>query len=248
MAARLKDTIALVTGAGGGIGTAVCRRLAAEGARVAASDRDRDSCADLAAEIGGLALALDVSSLESIDRALVAVSETLGPVRVLVNNAGVEEYGRFADSDERLWDRLWSVNLRGVLAVTHAVLPVMRAAGGGAIVNMASEAGRVGAHSQAVYSATKGGVIAFGKALAREEARHGITVNAVAPGPVQTALMEAAREHMGEQRMAAALRAIPIGRAGTAEEVAAAVAFLASPDAAYITGATLPVSGGLAMV
>ena len=248
MGARLEGKIALVTGAGGGIGSAVCRRLAAEGARVAASDRDVGACTALAEELGGIALALDVTSAAAATEAVATVTELLGPVRVLVNNAGVEEYGRFADSDEGLWDRLWSVNMRGVLAVTHAVLPVMRAAGGGAIVNMASEAGRVGGHSQAVYSATKGAVIAFGKALAREEARYGITVNAIAPGPVQSALMEAAREHMGDERMAAALRAIPLGRAGTVEEVAAAVAFLASPDAAYITGTTLPVSGGLAMV
>lgn len=245
---RLAGRLALVTGAAGGIGTAICRRLAAEGASVAVSDLAVEDCRALAAEIGGVALALDVSEPRSVGEALLGVAELTGPLSILVNNAGVDEFGRFADSDEARWERLWRINLRGVLAVTHAALPALRAAGGSSIVNVASEAGRVGGHSQAVYSAMKGGVIAFGKALAREEARHGITVNAVAPGPIETPLMEAAEQHMGAERMQAALRAIPAGRAGTAQEVAAAVAFLASADAAYITGATLPVSGGLAMV
>jgi 2-hydroxycyclohexanecarboxyl-CoA dehydrogenase len=246
-AARTAGRVALVTGASGGIGAAICRRLAADGARVAVTDLDADACQALAAEVGGVAIALDVTSTSSAAAALARAREVLGRVAVLVNNAGVDEFGRFADSDEERWDRLLAVNLRGVLAVTHAALPSLRD-GGGAIVNVASEAGRVGGHSQAVYSATKGGVIAFGKALAREEARHGVTVNAVAPGPVATPLMDAAAAHMGAERMQAALRAIPAGRAGEPHEVADAVAFLASPEAAYITGATLPVSGGLAMV
>ena len=248
MSERLAGSVALVTGAGGGIGTAVCRRLAAEGARVAASDLDARACEALASELGGIALELDVCEAASVAGAVALLEESLGAVSILVNNAGIDEFGPFADSDEGRWERLWRVNLRGVLMVTHAVLPSMRGRGGGAIVNVASEAGRLGGHGQAVYSATKGGVIAFGKALAREEARHAITVNAVAPGPIETPLMEAAREQLGERRLEQALRAIPAGRAGTAEEVAAAVAFLASPDARYITGATVPVSGGLGMV
>ena len=248
MSERLAGSVALVTGAGGGIGAAVCRRLASEGAHVAASDLDAGACEPLASELGGLAVELDVCESTSVAEAIARVQESLGAISILVNNAGIDEFGPFADSDEARWERLWRVNLRGVLMVTHAALPGMRGRGGGTIVNVASEAGRLGGHGQAVYSATKGGVIAFGKALAREEARHGITVNAVAPGPVETALMEAAREQLGEHRLEQALRAIPAGRAGTAEEVAAAVAFLASPDARYITGATVPVSGGLGMI
>jgi 2-hydroxycyclohexanecarboxyl-CoA dehydrogenase len=248
MSERLTGSVALVTGATGGIGSAVCRRLAAEGARVAVSDLDASACEQLAEQLDGLAVELDVCDGASAEEALARVTESLGAPAILVNNAGIDEFGPFADSDEARWERLWRVNLRGVLMVTHATLPAMRGRGGGAIVNVASEAGRLGGHGQAVYSATKGGVIAFGKALAREEARHGITVNAVAPGPIETPLMEAAREQLGEGRLEQALRAIPAGRAGTAEEVAAAVAFLASPDASYITGATVPVSGGLGMV
>lgn len=239
--------VALVTGAGGGIGTAICRRLAAAGARVAVSDLAVVDCRELADEIGGVAVALDVSSSESVAAALTETRSRLGRISILVNNAGIDHFGRFSDGEEALWERLWAVNLRGVFTVTRAVLADLRE-GGGTIVNVASEAGRVGGHSQAVYSATKGGAIAFGKALAREEARHGITVNAVAPGPVETPMMQAAEAKMGEERMRAALRAIPAGRAGTPDDVAAAVVFLASPEAAYITGATLPVSGGLAMV
>ena len=248
MSERLAGRVALVTGASGGIGSAVCRRLAQEGASVAVSDLDADACAGLARELDGLAVALDVCESSSVHTAIDEVTRALGAPTILVNNAGIDEFGPFADSDEARWERLWMVNLRGVLMVTHATLPGLRADGGGTIVNVASEAGRLGGHGQAVYSATKGGVIAFGKALAREEARHGITVNAVAPGPVETALMEAAREQLGERRLEQALKAIPAGRAGTAEEVAAAVAFLASADAKYITGATIPVSGGLGMI
>ncbi len=247
MSRALEGQVALVTGAAGGIGAAICRRLAEEGARVAVTDREIDACAPLATEIGGAAFELDVTSMDSARSALATTSETLGRVSVLVNNAGVDEFGRFADSEQARWDRMIAVNLSGVLVVTHAALSQLRD-GGGAIVNLASEAGRVGGHGQAVYSATKGAVIAFGKALAREEARYGVRVNAVAPGPVATAMMDSAAAEMGEAKMAAALRAIPAGRAGEPEDVAAAVCFLASPQADYITGATLPVSGGLAMI
>jgi 2-hydroxycyclohexanecarboxyl-CoA dehydrogenase len=245
--AALAGRVALVTGATGGIGSAICRELAAAGARVAVSDMAGAGYEELAEEIGGVPVALDVTSSVSVTEAVAETGRLLGRISILVNNAGIDHFGRFSDGDEALWERLWAVNLRGVLTVTRAALGDLRD-GGGAIVNVASEAGRVGGHSQAVYSATKGGVIAFGKALAREEARHGITVNAVAPGPVQTAMMQAAEEKMGEDRTRAALRAIPAGRAGTPADVAAAVVFLASPGASYITGATLPVSGGLAMV
>ncbi|HEX4435715.1 MAG TPA: SDR family NAD(P)-dependent oxidoreductase [Solirubrobacteraceae bacterium] len=245
--ATLAGRVALVTGATGGIGAAISRALAAAGARVAVSDLAGEGCAELAGEIGGVPVALDVTSGASVAEAVAETGRALGRISILVNNAGIDHFGRFSDGDEALWERLWAVNLRGVLAVTRATLPDLRD-GGGAIVNVASEAGRVGGHSQAVYSATKGGVIAFGKALAREEARHGITVNAVAPGPVETPMMRAAEAKMGEERTQAALRAIPAGRAGTPGDVAAAVVFLASPAAAYTTGATLPVSGGLAMI
>ena len=243
---RLEGRSALVTGGAKGIGAAIARRLSAEGARVTIGDVDTDGAEGVAAEIGAAAVRLDVTDPDSAETAV----EAAGGVDVLVNNAGMDEFAFFTDTDPGLWDRVLAVNLKGVLACTHAVLPGMQQAGYGRIVNVASEAGRVGSKGSAVYSAAKGGVIAFTKAAARENARFGITVNAVAPGPIDTPLLRRARElgEVGERIIETMKGATQLRRLGQPEEVAAAVAFLASEEAAYVTGETLGVSGGLGMV
>jgi 2-hydroxycyclohexanecarboxyl-CoA dehydrogenase len=246
---RLEARTALVTGGAAGIGAATARRLAAEGARVAVGDLDADAARSVAAEIDGLALELDVADTGSVGRAVAAVTEALGPVDVLVNNAGTDRFAYFLNTDEALWDLVLGVNLRGVLACTHAVLPAMHERGG-VIVNVASEAGRVGSQGSATYSAAKAGVIGFTKAIARESARFGVRCNAVAPGPIETSLLNSAEAQLGElgarlkQSMIDATAARRIGEPG---EVAAVIAFLASDDASYVTGQTVNVSGGLSM-
>ena len=247
---RLEGRVALVTGGASGIGAATCRRLAAEGARVAVTDLNADGARELASELDGAGLELDVRSGDSIRAALEAAEKELGPLAVLVNNAGYDEFGWFGQSTEDVWDRVLAVNLRGVLAVTHAALPGMQERGYGRIVNVASEAGRAGSAGSAAYSAAKAGVIGFTKALAQESARYGITVNAVAPGPIETPLLMGARAlgELGDRIIEGMVSKTVMRRLGTPDEVAAAIAFLASDDASYVTGQTLGVSGGLAML
>jgi 2-hydroxycyclohexanecarboxyl-CoA dehydrogenase len=247
---RLEGKTALVTGGASGIGAATARRLAAEGARVAIGDVNEDGARSIAGELDGFACVLDVTDTGSVNAAVAAATEALGEIDVLVNNAGTDLFSFFVNSDEGLWDFVLGVNLRGVLAVTHAVLPGMQARRGGAIVNVASEAGRVGSQGSAVYSAAKAGVIGFTKAIARESARYRVRCNAVAPGPIETPLLNAAPKllgEIGERLKQGMVNATVMGRSGEPEEVAAAIAFLASDDASYITGQTLNVSGGLSM-
>jgi 2-hydroxycyclohexanecarboxyl-CoA dehydrogenase len=247
---RLEGRTALVTGGAGGIGAATARRLAAEGARVAVGDVDLDGARAVAAEIDGVATELDVTDTASVGRAVAAATAGLGPVDVLVNNAGTDRFAFFVNTDEELWDFVLAVNLRGTIAVTHAVLAGMQSRGRGAIVNVASEAGRVGSQGSVIYSAAKGGVISFTRAVAREAARYGVRVNAVAPGPIETPLLNAAEEIYGEigaRLKQGMIDATVLGRIGEPEEVAAAIAFLASDDASYLTGQTINVSGGLSM-
>jgi 2-hydroxycyclohexanecarboxyl-CoA dehydrogenase len=248
---RFEGRVALVTGGASGIGAATCRRLAAEGASVAVTDVNVEGARGVAEEINGRPYELNVASTESVRAAVPAVEDELGPIDVLINNAGYDEFGFFVQTDEAMWDRVIGVNLRGVIAVTHAVLPGMQERRRGRIVNIASEAGRVGSPGSSVYSGAKGGVLGFTKAIAAEAARYGITCNAVAPGPIETPLLMAAPEHLGErgERLVKNMIGLTaLDRLGQPDEVAATIAFLASDDASYVTGESLGVSGGMARI
>ena len=242
---RLEGRKALVTGGASGIGAATGRRLAAEGADVVIGDINEAGAQEVAAEIGATAARLDVTEPASA----VALAAEHGPFSILVNNAGTDEFGFFADTDPGVWDRVLAINLIGVMACTHAVLPGMQGAAYGRIVNISSEAGRIGSKGSVAYSAAKGGVLGFTKAMAREGARFGITVNAICPGPIETPLLMGALEfgEIGEKVIETMKAGTQLRRMGTPEEVASAIAFLASDDASYVTGETLGVSGGMGM-
>lgn len=220
--------VALVTGGARGIGAAIANRLETDGFEVVTGD------VDPAADV-----LLDVTDPDGV----ATVVSDIGPLAVLVNNAGIDDRGYFSEMSPPRWRRLIAVNLEGVFACTHAALPGMRDAGSGRIVNIASEAGRLGSKGDAVYAATKGGVITFTRSIAREAGRDGITVNAVAPGPIDTPLLR----DMPSPAIAAVTAATQLRRLGTCEEVAAAVSFLASDEAGYITGEVLGVSGGMVL-
>jgi len=246
----LNGKVAAVTGGASGIGAATARRLAAEGARVAIGDLQEELARDVASEIDALAVRLDVADAASVRDAVGAVRAELGAIDILVNNAGTDRFAFFTQTDEALWDLVLGVNLRGVMACTHAVLGQMHERGRGAIVNVASEAGRVGSQGSVTYSAAKAGVIGFTRALARESARYGVRVNAVAPGPIDTPLLNAAPAmlgELGERLKQGMVNATVMRRIGQPEEVAATIAYLASDDASYVTGQTVNVSGGLSM-
>ena len=243
---RLEGRKALVTGGASGIGAAIAARLAAEGAEVWVGDIDVEGAQRVAGETSGHAIELDVTDLESARAAV----EAMGTPQILVNNAGTDEFGFFTYTTPEQWQRLIAINLVGVLNCTHAALPSMQEGGYGRIVSISSEAGRVGSKGSAVYSATKGAVVAFMKAIARENARYGITANSIAPGPIETPLLMGAKEfgEIGEKVIENMKEGTQMKRLGQPEEVAAAAAFLASDDASYVTGETLGVSGGLGMV
>ncbi len=245
-AMRLEGRKALVTGGASGIGAATAARLTAEGAEVVIGDLNVDGAEKLAGEIGATATHLDVTDPAS---AAGLVAEH-GPFAILINNAGMDEFGFFADTEPGQWERVLAVNLVGVFACTHAVLPGMQEAGYGRVVSIASEAGRIGSKGSAVYSAAKGGVIAFMKVIAREGARFNINANSIAPGPIETPLLMQAADfgEIGQKILDNMKGGTQLRRLGQPEEVAAAVAFLASDDASYVTGETIGVSGGMGMV
>jgi 2-hydroxycyclohexanecarboxyl-CoA dehydrogenase len=247
---RLAGHTALVTGAASGIGAATARRLAAEGATVVVADRDREGATVVAKEIDGIAVELDVTIDDSIRAAIAEAEAATAPVDVLVNNAGGGRFAMFTDTDPATWERELAVNLIGTMACTHAVLAGMCSRRRGAIVNVASAAGISGTVAGASYAAAKAGAIGFTKAIAREAAPYGVRCNAVAPGPVNTPLLQSAAEEHGA--MGAALRsgmieATVMKRAAHPDEIAAAIAFLASGDASFVTGHTLAVCGGASM-
>ena len=251
---KLSGKTALVTGAGRGIGRAIALTLAREGCQVGIADILPGSAGAAAAEVEalgvkGLALPVDLTSRAEVERMVEEALAQFGQIDILVNNAGWDRMGLFLDTDEVTWDRIIAVNLKAMLYVCKAVLPHMVARGTGKVVNVASDAGRVGSSGEAVYSATKGAVIAFSKALAREMARHRITVNVVCPGLTETPLLQSLRDQSPkmEKILEAVTRATPLGRVATPEEIAGAVAFFASPGADFVTGQTLSVSGGLTM-
>ena len=241
----MPSRVALVTGAARGIGRAIAEALAAKGHAVVLGDLLEDEAREAAGEIGGGAVAvrLDVTDTDSVRSAVTS----LGPVDIVVNNAGWDELKRFVDTDEAFWDRVIEVNFKGCLRVTHAVLPGMVERRFGRVVNIGSDAGRVGSSMESVYSGAKGGVIAFTKTIAREVARSGVTANAVCPGPTDTPMVRQMAAEGGGTLIDSLKKAVPMKRLGEPEDVAAAVAFLASEEAGFITGQTLSVSGGLTM-
>lgn len=237
--------VAFVSGGSRGIGRGIAEALARDGHAVAIGDiRDAEPVGE-----DGIAVPLDVTDSGSVAAAVRQVEDELGPIEILVNNAGWDEMRPFIETDEPFWDRVIEVNFKGSLRLTHAVLPGMVERGYGRIVNIGSDAGRVGSSLESVYSGAKGGVIAFTKTIAREVARRGVTANTVCPGPTDTAMLrEVTGGDAGAKVIEAMTRAVPMKRLGTPADVAAAVAFLASDEASFITGQTLSVSGGLTMV
>jgi len=248
---RLEAKSAIVTGAGRGIGRAIALELAREGADVAVVDLDLANAEVVAGEIRqmgrrSLALKVDVTRLAEVKEAFGKVLSTFGKIDILVNNVGWDKVEPFVQNTEEVWDKLIAINYRSVLNCTRAVLDHMMERQYGKILNIGSDAGRVGSTGEAVYSGCKGAVIAFSKALAREVARYKINVNVVCPGPTDTPLFaEIASEN---PKLAGALeKAIPWGRLARPEDIAAVVAFLVSDAAGYMTGQTVSVSGGLTM-
>lgn len=251
---RFEGKVAIITGGAGGIGSATCRRFAAEGARVAVCDRDEAGARKIADEIktaGGQAeaFACDITDRKAVDAAVKAIESSLGPTSILVNNAGFDIFKPFLKTEMSEWDRLIAINLYGPLNMHHAVLPGMVDRRYGRVVNIASDAARVGSTGEAVYAACKSAMLGFTKTLSREHARHGITLNVVCPGPTGTNLFNEFLQGAGnpEKLMESFRRAIPLGRIGAPDDLPGAIAFFASDDAAYCTGQVISVSGGLSM-
>ncbi len=247
----LKDRTVVVTGGGGGIGGATCRRFAEAGSKVAVLDIDLAAAERVVAGIGGpaRAFACDIADHAAVVATVAAVEAALGPIGVLVNNAGWDVFRLFKDSTPAEWQKLIAINLVGPLNMHHAVLPGMLERRFGRIVNIASDAARVGSTGEAVYAACKSGMLGFSKTLAREHARHGITVNVVCPGATNTNLFAEYKRGAGnpEKLEEAFRRAVPMGRIGEPEDLPGAILFFASDDAAFVTGQVLSVSGGLTM-
>jgi 2-hydroxycyclohexanecarboxyl-CoA dehydrogenase len=246
--------VAFVSGAARGIGRAIAEKLAADGRAVVIADlldEEARKTALTIEESGGTAIAvtLDVTSADSVAAAIAEATERQGAIDILVNNAGWDELHPFLETEEPFWDRVIDVNFKGVLRLTKAVLPGMVERKWGRIVSISSDAGRVGSSGESVYAGAKGATIAFMKTIAREVARNGVTANAVCPGPTDTAMLQQVMRGEGGDKVRDAMtRAVPMKRLGTPADIAAAVAFLASEDAGYITGQALSVSGGLTMI
>jgi 2-hydroxycyclohexanecarboxyl-CoA dehydrogenase len=243
-----KETLAVVTGAASGIGAAVAGKLAARGVSVIVADVQVERGEARAAELQALGqqaqfVAIDLTDRDAIDSFAATVGERFGAVDILVNAAGWGRTAPFWEGTREFWDQLIALNLVGPMHLSQALLAPMRERGSGSIVNIASDAGRVGSLGETVYSAAKAGLIGFTKSLARETARYGIRVNCVCPGPTDTALMAAVPDKVKE----ALIKAIPLRRLARPEEVADAVLYFAGADASYVTGQVISVSGGLTM-
>src|SRR5207253_2191075 len=250
----LKDRTVLVTGAANGIGAATARRLAEEGCAVGILDMDVAAGEDVAGEIEARGRRakfydVDIADYDAVSRAVESFEAAFGAVSFLVNNAGWDRAVNFLDTAPEFWRKVVAINLYGPLNVSHVVLRGMAARGFGRVVNIASDAGRVGSSGEAVYSACKGGIIAFSKTMARECARDDVRVNVICPGPTDTALL---RSFVGEgeygQKIYDGLkRAIPLKRLGQPDDIPGLVAFLSSDDANFMTGQVISISGGLTM-
>jgi 2-hydroxycyclohexanecarboxyl-CoA dehydrogenase len=250
----ISGKVVLVTGGGGAIGRAICLRFAEEGARLGVADRNPDAAKRVAEEIaasGAAAwpLVFDIADYAGAKRAVEGFAGQAGEVDVLVNNAGWDRFQNFLDTDPAAWEELIAINLRGPLNMHHVVVPQMLRHGRGRVVNISSDAARVGSSGESVYAACKGGIIAFSKTLARELARKGITVNVVCPGPTDTPILRGflGEGEAGQKVYEALVRAIPMKRVGQPDDIPGLVAFLASDEAGFITGQVVSVSGGLTM-
>ena len=251
----MSNRVAFVTGGAQGIGGGISEALGAHGFRVAIADLNLDAAEQTAKRIieaGGeaIAVAVDITDSASVRDAVKATTEQLGDIDVVVNNAGWDDFMPFVKTNEDFWDKILDINFKGALRVCHTVVPGMIERGFGRVINIGSDAGRVGSSLEAVYSGAKGGIIAFTKTLAREVATKGVTVNTVCPGPTDTPALRKFADNSGEDAdkvIGGMARSVPMKRLGTPADVAVAVAFFASDAAEYITGQTLSVSGGLTM-
>lgn len=246
----LEDKIAIVTGAGSGIGRAIALELARQGSHVVVNDINADYAQSVSREIGAmtrrsLPICADVSDETAVQEMIDAAAEWFGRIDILVNNAGVLAKGPLTETTVEVWDRTFAINLRAVFLCSKAVYPRMLEQGGGVMINIASVAGKRGGglHGNACYAATKGGVIALTKSIAREGGPHGIRANAIAPALIQTDMLGS----MAEKQLVSVLESLPLRRRGKAQDVASAVCFLASDAASFITGEIMDVDGGLMM-
>lgn len=252
---KLHGKTALVAGGGGGIGRAVALALAREGANTAVADIAQDSAEKVsrevkAAGVNAMACQVDLTKKAEVDRMVMDIQDGFSPIDILVNCQGWDRLEPFVESNEDIWEKLLAINFKSVLYTCKAVLPAMISRGGGKVVNISSDAGRVGSSWEAVYAGAKGAVIAFSKTIAREVARHKINVNVVCPGLTETPLLQSVRSQSEQtaKLIDAVTKATPFRRPAQPEEIAEAVLFLTSPAADFITGQTLSVSGGLTMV
>jgi 2-hydroxycyclohexanecarboxyl-CoA dehydrogenase len=251
----VSNRTAFVTGGAQGIGQGIATTLGAQGFRVAVVDLNLEVAQDTAKSIvdaGGTATAVqaDVTDTAAVQAAVKTVTDELGPIEVVVNNAGWDDFMPFLKTTEDFWDRVLDINFKGMLRVNHAVVPGMVERGFGRVINIGSDAGRVGSSLEAVYSGAKGGIIAFTKTLAREVATKGVTANTVCPGPTDTPALRKFANNSGQDAdkvLGGMTKAVPMKRLAEPSDIAAAVAFFASDAAGYITGQTLSVSGGLTM-
>jgi 2-hydroxycyclohexanecarboxyl-CoA dehydrogenase len=249
----LKDKVAIVTGAGGGIGRGIALKFGSLGARVVAADIKLEGARETVSLLEkngakGMALRTDITDRAQVQEMVKATLGSFGKLDILVNNAGWDIIEPFTKNNPDLWEKVIAINLKGPIFCTRAVLDPMIERKYGKIINISSDAGRVGSSGEAVYSACKGGIIAFTKTIAREMARYQINVNCVCPGPTDTPLLaELTSGETGMKIIEAMTKAVPFRRLAKPEDIAGAVAFLASDEAGFITGQTLSVSGGLSM-